>query len=118
MARGINKVILIGNLGQKPEMRYTQTNTAVATLGLATSESWKDKESGEMRGRLSCELDSQRVALEELHNMKDSLTASNRQLDSDLCAASSKIQELHHLHKQKQQDKEHAQGQPHRNSGA
>ena len=49
MARGINKVILIGNLGQKPEMRYTQTNTAVATLGLATSESWKDKESGEMR---------------------------------------------------------------------
>ena len=49
MARGINKVILIGNLGQKPEMRYTQTNTAVATLGLATSESWKDKESGEQR---------------------------------------------------------------------
>ena len=49
MARGINKVILIGNLGQKPEMRYTQTNTAVATLGLATSESWKDKEYGEMR---------------------------------------------------------------------
>ena len=49
MARGINKVILIGNLGQKPEVRYTQTNTAVATLGLATSESWKDKESGEMR---------------------------------------------------------------------
>ena len=49
MARGINKVILIGNLGQKPEMRYTQTNTAVATLGLATSESWKDKESGEIR---------------------------------------------------------------------
>ena len=49
MARGINKVILIGNLGQKPEMRYTQTNTAIATLGVATSESWKDKESGEMR---------------------------------------------------------------------
>ena len=49
MARGINKVILIGNLGQKPEMRYTQTNTAVATLGLATSESWKDKESGKKR---------------------------------------------------------------------
>jgi single-strand DNA-binding protein len=32
MARGVNKVILVGNLGQKPEMRYTQTNTAVATL--------------------------------------------------------------------------------------
>ena len=46
MARGVNKVILVGNLGQKPEMRYTQTNTAVATLSIATSESWKDKDSG------------------------------------------------------------------------
>ena len=44
MARGVNKVILVGNLGQKPEMRYTQTNTAVATLSIATSESWKDKD--------------------------------------------------------------------------
>ena len=49
MARGVNKVILVGNLGQKPEMRYTQTNTAVATLSVATSESWKDKETGEQR---------------------------------------------------------------------
>jgi|TARA_A100001011_G_scaffold305366_1_gene319974 single-strand DNA-binding protein len=49
MARGVNKVILVGNLGQKPEMRYTQTNTAVATLSIATSESWKDKDSGELR---------------------------------------------------------------------
>ena len=49
MARGVNKVILVGNLGQKPEIRYTQTNTAVATLSIATSESWKDKESGEQR---------------------------------------------------------------------
>ena len=49
MARGVNKVILVGNLGQKPEMRYTQTNTAVATLSIATSESWKDKDSGEQR---------------------------------------------------------------------
>ena len=49
MARGVNKVILVGNLGQKPEMRYTQTKTAVATLSIATSESWKDKESGEQR---------------------------------------------------------------------
>jgi len=40
---------LVGNLGQKPEMRYTQTNTAVATLSIATSESWKDKDSGEQR---------------------------------------------------------------------
>ena len=49
MARGVNKVILVGNLGNKPEMCYTQTQTAVATLSIATSESWKDKESGEQR---------------------------------------------------------------------
>ena len=51
MARGVNKVILVGNLGQKPEMRYTQTNTAVATLSIATSESWKDKETGEKKDK-------------------------------------------------------------------
>ena len=49
MARGVNKVILVGNLGQKPENRYTQTDSAVANLSLATSESWKDKETGEQR---------------------------------------------------------------------
>ena len=47
MSRGVNKVILVGNLGQKPEMRYTATQTAVANLSIATTESWKDKESGE-----------------------------------------------------------------------
>lgn len=47
MARGINKVILIGNLGKDPEVRYTPNGVAVATLTLATSESWKDKNSGE-----------------------------------------------------------------------
>ena len=49
MARGVNKVILVGNLGQKPEIRYTQTDSAVANLSLATSDSWKDKETGEQR---------------------------------------------------------------------
>jgi len=49
MARGVNKVILVGNLGQKPEIRYTQTDSAVANISLATSESWKDKETGEQR---------------------------------------------------------------------
>lgn len=48
MARGINKVILIGNLGQDPEVRYTQNQSAVANLRIATSESWKDKQTGEM----------------------------------------------------------------------
>ena len=47
MSRGVNKVILVGNLGQKPEIRYTATQSAVANLSLATTESWKDKESGE-----------------------------------------------------------------------
>ena len=51
MSNGVNKVILIGNLGQKPEMRYTATNSAVANLSIATTESWKDKESGEMRDK-------------------------------------------------------------------
>ena len=51
MSNGVNKVILIGNLGQKPEMRYTATNSAVANLSIATTESWKDKEPGEMRDK-------------------------------------------------------------------
>lgn len=51
MARGINKVILIGNLGRDPEVRYTPNGTAVANIALATSESWKDKQSGETQER-------------------------------------------------------------------
>ena len=51
MSRGVNKVILVGKLGQKPEMRYTATQSAVANLSLATTESWKDKETGEMRDK-------------------------------------------------------------------
>lgn len=49
MARGINKVILIGNLGADPETRHTAGGNAVANLSVATSESWRDKASGEMR---------------------------------------------------------------------
>jgi single-strand DNA-binding protein len=44
MARGINKVILVGNLGGDPELRYTPAGSAVATFSVATSESWKDKD--------------------------------------------------------------------------
>lgn len=51
MARGINKVILIGNLGRDPEVRYTPSGLAVANVTLATSEGWKDKTSGEMQER-------------------------------------------------------------------
>ena len=42
--RGVNKVILIGNLGKDPEIRYTRDGTAVANFNLATSESWNDKD--------------------------------------------------------------------------
>ncbi|VAW85243.1 Single-stranded DNA-binding protein [hydrothermal vent metagenome] len=51
MARGINKVILIGNLGKDPELRYMSSGAAVANLTLATSESWKDKQTGEQTER-------------------------------------------------------------------
>jgi len=47
MARGINKVILVGNLGKDPEVRYMPNGNAVANITLATSESWKDKQTGE-----------------------------------------------------------------------
>jgi len=47
MARGINQVILIGNLGQDPEVRYTASGTAIANLRIATSEQWRDKQTGE-----------------------------------------------------------------------
>jgi single-strand DNA-binding protein len=49
MARGVNKVILVGNLGKDPEVRYMPNGNAVANITLATSESWKDKTSGEQQ---------------------------------------------------------------------
>lgn len=51
MARGVNKVILIGNLGSDPEARYTPNGNAVVTVNIATSTSWKDKQSGETQER-------------------------------------------------------------------
>ena len=51
MARGINKVILIGNLGQDPETRFMPSGSAVTNLRIATSESFKDKETGEQQER-------------------------------------------------------------------
>ncbi len=51
MARGINKVILIGNLGNDPETRYTQSGSAVTNISLATSETWKDKQTGQPQER-------------------------------------------------------------------
>jgi single-strand DNA-binding protein len=46
-SKGVNKVILVGNLGNDPEMRYTPDQRAIASLSIATSESWKDKNSGQ-----------------------------------------------------------------------
>ncbi|HJU16081.1 MAG TPA: single-stranded DNA-binding protein [Stellaceae bacterium] len=51
MAGSVNKVILIGNLGRDPEIRSTQDGTRIATLAVATSESWRDKMSGERKER-------------------------------------------------------------------
>jgi len=51
MARGINKVILVGNLGNDPEVRYTPQGSAVANVTIATSETWKDKNTGQKQDK-------------------------------------------------------------------
>lgn len=50
-SRGINKVILIGNLGQDPEVRYMPSGGAVTNITMATSETWRDKQTGEQKER-------------------------------------------------------------------
>lgn len=51
MARGINKVIVVGNLGQDPETRYMPSGSAVTNMTVATNEMWKDKQTGEQKER-------------------------------------------------------------------
>lgn len=51
MARGINKVILVGNLGNDPDVRATQSGTQVTTISVATSEQWRDKQTGQQQER-------------------------------------------------------------------
>ncbi len=51
MARGVNKVILVGNLGNDPETKYMPSGSAVTNLSVATNESWKDKQTGEQKER-------------------------------------------------------------------
>ncbi len=51
MARGINKVILVGNLGADPEVRYMPSGGAIANLSIATSDTWKDKQTGQAQER-------------------------------------------------------------------
>jgi len=50
-SRGINKVILVGNLGNDPETRYTQAGAAITNVSVATSETWKDKQTGQPQER-------------------------------------------------------------------
>ncbi len=52
MSRGLNKAMIIGNVGQDPEVRYMPNENAVVTLSIATSESWKDKQTGQMQDRV------------------------------------------------------------------
>lgn len=49
MGKGINKVIIVGNLGNDPELRYSQSGSAMCSISVATSESWKDKATGEQK---------------------------------------------------------------------
>jgi single-strand DNA-binding protein len=72
MARGINKVILIGNLGADPEIRYMPSGSAVTNISLATSETWKDKTTGQPQERtewhrVACFNRLAEIAAEYLH---------------------------------------------------
>lgn len=51
MARGVNRVILVGNCGQDPEIKYTANGAAITSVSIATSESWKDKQTGQQQER-------------------------------------------------------------------
>ncbi|MDG2376489.1 MAG: single-stranded DNA-binding protein [Woeseiaceae bacterium] len=51
MARGVNKVIIVGNIGNDPDTRYMPSGSAVTNLSVATNESWKDKQTGEQKDR-------------------------------------------------------------------
>lgn len=52
MARGVNKVILLGNVGADPDVRYSASGNAITKIRVATSDQWKDKQSGEMQERV------------------------------------------------------------------
>ncbi|GIR17642.1 MAG: single-stranded DNA-binding protein [Gammaproteobacteria bacterium] len=52
MSNGVNKVLIIGNLGSDPEIKYTKAGDPVANLSIATSESWKDKNSGDLQEKV------------------------------------------------------------------
>ena len=59
MAGSVNKVILVGNLGRDPEVRYSQSNQKIVNLRIATSERWKDRQSGDARERTELQLSAE-----------------------------------------------------------
>jgi len=95
MARGVNKVILIGNLGKDPEIRYMPSGGAVANVGLATSDSWKDKQTGESQERT------------EWHNLV--FYGRLAEILGEYCKKGSKIYVEGRLQTRKWQDKETGQ---------
>jgi single-strand DNA-binding protein len=77
MSRGINKVILVGHLGADPETRYMPNGKAVANLRLATSDSWKDKQTGDQQERTEWH---SVVAFEKLAEVMDQYARKGTQL--------------------------------------
>lgn len=92
MARGVNKVILIGNLGKDPEVKYFPNGDAFCNLTLATSESWSDKTTGEKKERT------------EWHNVV--FTRKLAEITGQYCKKGSKIYVEGSLRTRKWQDKE------------
>ena len=74
MARGINKVILIGNLGNDPETRYMPSGGAVTNISLATSESWKDKQTGQSKGCAFVKFGSVEIANAAIEGLHQKMT--------------------------------------------
>lgn len=68
MARGINKVTLVGNLGQDPEVKHLSNGNAVANFTIATSENWKDKQTGESQHLIYLQLHRQILTTTFLFN--------------------------------------------------
>ena len=96
MAKGINKVILIGNMGAEPETRYLPSGGAVTNIRLATSESWKDKNTGQQQERTEGEQEeghasrpvrSRANLRSSSHAGRKALTGTSRQ-SSPICECS------------------------------
>ena len=81
MSNGVNKVLIIGNLGSDPEIKYTKAGDPVANLSIATSESWKDKNSGDLQEKVGKDRYTTEVVAKEM-TMLDSRSTSQAQENS------------------------------------